>query len=98
MRSFSVVPDEPRDQSAIELIGGDKQLLMVINEFFLNGSIKPFDLSIHFGRFGIAVPMVFVCSRLISSSKCFMNSEPLVSTDLSSKKRLQRRVAEIPNC
>jgi hypothetical protein len=60
MRSFSVVPDESRDQSAIELIGSDQQLLMVINEFFLNGSIKPFHVGIHFGSLGIAVPMVFV--------------------------------------
>jgi hypothetical protein len=42
MRSFSVVPDEPRDQLAIELIGGDKQLLMVIDEFLLNGAVKAF--------------------------------------------------------
>jgi hypothetical protein len=60
MRSFSVVPDEPRDQSAIELTGGDKQLLMVSNEFFLNGSIKPFHVGIHLGSLGIGVPMVFV--------------------------------------
>lgn len=55
---------------AIELIGHEQQLFMIINELFLNGSIKPFDVSIHFGRSGIGVPMV-LCSRLISSSKCF---------------------------
>ena len=33
---------------------------MIIDKFFLNDSIKPFDVSIHFGRSGIGVPMVFV--------------------------------------
>ena len=60
MRSFSVVPDEPGNQMAIELIGDKQQLFMIIDKFFLNGSIKPFDMSIHFGRSGISVPMVFV--------------------------------------
>jgi hypothetical protein len=60
MRSFSVVPDEPRDQLAIELIGLDKQLLMIIDKFLLNGSIKPFYVSIHFGSLGIGMPVVFV--------------------------------------
>ena len=35
MRSFSVVADEPWDQLAIELIGSDQQLLMVINELLM---------------------------------------------------------------
>jgi hypothetical protein len=60
MRSFSVVPDEPGNQSAIELIGRDQQLLMVINEFFLNGPIKPFDVGIHLGSLGMGMPMGFV--------------------------------------
>ena len=60
MRSFSVVPDEPRDQLAIELIGGDQQLLMVIDEFFLNGAVKTFHVGIHLGSSGIGMPVVFV--------------------------------------
>ena len=48
------------NQMAIELIGDAQQLFMIIDKFFLNGSIKPFDMSIHFGRSGIGVPMVFV--------------------------------------
>ena len=60
MRSFRVVPDEPRDQLAIELIGGDQQLLMVIDEFFLNGAVKTFDVGVHLGSSGIGMPVVFV--------------------------------------
>jgi len=33
---------------------------VVINEVFLNGSIKPFHVGIHFGRSAIPMPMVFV--------------------------------------
>jgi hypothetical protein len=40
MRSFSVVPEELRDQLAIELIRGDQQFLVIVNEFFLDRSIK----------------------------------------------------------
>ena len=47
MRSFSVVPDEPWDQLAIELIGSDQQLLMVINELLLNVRLNvTFDLGV----------------------------------------------------
>jgi hypothetical protein len=60
MRSFSVIPDEPRDERGVELIGGDEQFLMVINELLLNGAIKPFDMGIHLGSSRIAMPMVFV--------------------------------------
>ena len=60
MRSFIVVPDEPRDQLAIELIGGDKQLLMVIDEFLLNGAVKAFHVGVHLGSSGIGMPVVFV--------------------------------------
>ena len=60
MRSFSVVPDEPRDQLAIELIGSDQQLLMVINELLLNGPVKTFDMGVHLGSSGIGMPMSFV--------------------------------------
>ena len=60
MRSFSVVPDEPRDQLSIELIGSDQQLLMVINELLLNGAVKTFDMGIHFRSSGIGMPMSFV--------------------------------------
>lgn len=60
MRSFSVVPDEPRDQLAIELIGSDQQLLMVINELLLNSPVKTFDMGVHLGGSGIGMPMSFV--------------------------------------
>ena len=60
MRSFSVVPDEPRDQLAIELIGSDQQLLMVINELLLNGPVKTFDVGVHLGSSGIGMPVRFV--------------------------------------
>ena len=60
MRSFSVVPDEPRDQLAIELIGSDQQLLMVINELLLNGPVKTFDVGVHLGSSGIGMPVSFV--------------------------------------
>ena len=60
MRSFGVVPDEPRDQLAIELIGSDQQLLMVINELLLNGAVKTFDVSVHLGSSGIGMPVSFV--------------------------------------
>jgi hypothetical protein len=40
MRSFSVVPDEPKDQLTIELIGDDEQLFVIINELLLNGRVK----------------------------------------------------------
>lgn len=60
MRSFSVVPDEPRDQLAIELIGSDQQLLMVINELLLNGPVKTFDMGVHLGSSGIGMPVSFV--------------------------------------
>src|SRR2546425_9496217 len=32
---------------------------MVVNEFFLNGSIKPFHMGVHLGCFGIGKPVVF---------------------------------------
>jgi hypothetical protein len=51
MRSFSFVPDEPRDQLAIEVVGSDKQLLMVINEFFLNRAIKSLHMAVDFWVF-----------------------------------------------
>ena len=60
MRSFSVVPDEPRDQLAIELIGSDQQLLMVINELLLNRPVKTFDVGVHLGSSGIGMPVSFV--------------------------------------
>ena len=60
VRSFRVVPQQPRDKLAIELIGTDKQLFMVVNEFFLKSSIKSFHMGIHLGSFGIGMPMVFV--------------------------------------
>ena len=60
MRSFSVVPDEPRDQLAIELIGSDQQLLMVINELLLNGPVKTFEVGVHLGSSGIGMPVSFV--------------------------------------
>ena len=60
MRSFSVVPDEPRDQLAIELIGSDQQLLMVINELLLNGAVKTFAVGVHLGSSGIGMPVSFV--------------------------------------
>ena len=56
MRSFSVVPDEPGDQLAIELIGSDQQLLMVINELLLNGPVKTFEVGVHLGSSGIGMP------------------------------------------
>jgi hypothetical protein len=81
MRVFSVVLDEPGDQLAIKLGRSDEQLLMVINELLLNGPVKPFDVGNSFWEFWDGMPMV-LCKRLISSSKCFMNSEPLsVNTD-----------------
>ena len=60
MGSFGVVPDQPSNQSAIELIRFEQQLLMVIDKFFLKSSIEPFHMGIHFGSLGIGVPMVFV--------------------------------------
>ena len=60
MGSFSVVPDEPRDQLAIELIGSDQQLLMIVNELLLNSPVKTFDMGVHLGGSGIGMPMSFV--------------------------------------
>ena len=60
MRSFSVVPDEPWDQLAIELIGSDQQLLVVINELLLNGPVKTFDVGVHLGSSGVGMPVSFV--------------------------------------
>ena len=60
MRSFGVVPKKPRNQFTVELVGSQEQLLMIVNEFFLKGTIKPFHVGIHFGSFGIGVPVVFV--------------------------------------
>src|SRR5919112_1411931 len=60
MRSFSVVPDEPWDQLAIELIGSDQQLLMVINELFLNRAVKTFDVGVHLGSSRVGMPVSFV--------------------------------------
>ena len=60
MRSFGVVPQEPGDQLAIELVGSDKQLLMVVNEFFLNRAIEPFHVGVHLGSFGISMPVIFM--------------------------------------
>jgi hypothetical protein len=60
MRSFSVVPDEPRDQLAIELIGGDEQLFVIINELLLNGPVKTFDVGVHLGSSGVGMPVSFV--------------------------------------
>ena len=60
MRTLSVVPEEPGDEQAIEVIGSQEQLLMIVDEFFLNRSIKPFHMSVHLGRFGIGMPVVFV--------------------------------------
>lgn len=60
MRSFGVVPEKPGNQLPIELIGEEQQLFMVINKFFLDGSIKPFHMGIHLGSLGIGMPVVFV--------------------------------------
>jgi hypothetical protein len=45
---------------AIELIGSDQKLLMVINELLLNGAAKTFDVGIHLGSSGIGMPVSFV--------------------------------------
>lgn len=60
VRSFGVVPEEPRNQLTIELIGFEQEFLMVVDKFFLNGSIEPFHMGIHLGSSGIGVPVVFV--------------------------------------
>ena len=60
MRSLRVIPDEPGNQFSVKLIGTDQQFLMVIDEFFLNGPIKPFYVSVHLGSFGIGMPVLFV--------------------------------------
>ena len=59
MKSFGV-PDKPGNQLAIELVGDEQQLFMVIDKFFLDGSIEPFHMGIHLGSSGVGVPMVFV--------------------------------------
>ncbi len=40
MRAFRVVPQEPGNQLAVELVGTQQQLLVMVNEFFLEGSVK----------------------------------------------------------
>lgn len=51
-------PEEPGNQSSDRIGWRNKQILVVINEFFLNGSIKPFHVGIHFGV--LRYLMVFV--------------------------------------
>jgi hypothetical protein len=51
MGSFGTVPDEPRDQPVIKLQLGEEQLFMMVNEFLLNGSIKPFHGAFYLGEF-----------------------------------------------
>lgn len=60
VRSFGVVPEEPRNQLTIEWIGFEQEFLMVVDKFFLNGSIESFHMGIHLGSSGIGVPVVFV--------------------------------------
>jgi hypothetical protein len=62
VRSFGVVPDEPRNQLAIELIEEEQQLVVVIHQRFLNCSGKPLQVGIQLGSFRIGVPMVCVTS------------------------------------
>jgi hypothetical protein len=81
MRSSALYQMRQGIKLAIKLGRSDEQLLMVINELLLNGPVKPFDVGNSFWEFWDGMPMV-LCKRLISSSKCFMNSEPLsVNTD-----------------
>ena len=51
MRSFSVIPEEPRDELAIEPIRSHEQLVVMVDKFFLNRSVKPFHVGVHLGRF-----------------------------------------------
>ena len=60
MGSFGVVPDEPGNQTTIELIGVEQELFMIIDKFFLNGSVDAFDVSAHLGCFGLSMPVIFM--------------------------------------
>lgn len=51
MRSFRVVPEEPGNQLAIELILSDQQFLVIVNEFFLDRTVKPLRVGVHLRRF-----------------------------------------------
>jgi hypothetical protein len=71
MRPLSVVPDEPRNQLTVKLIRRSQQLLMVVDELFLNRAIKPFHVGVHLGSFGIGMPVVFMQSSDFSRSNVF---------------------------
>lgn len=60
MGSLSIIPEQPRNQLTVKLIGIKQQLLMVVNEFLLNRAIKPFHMGVHLGGSRISVPVVFM--------------------------------------
>jgi len=58
MRAFSVVPIEPGEQFQIERRQiGEQEILVITGELVLHGAVKAFAVRIHFGGFGISVPM-----------------------------------------
>jgi len=59
VRAFEVVPRQPRQQGEIELAGviEEEQIVVVVDELFLDGAIEAFAVRIHSRRLGVGVPM-----------------------------------------
>ena len=56
--SDGVVEDEPLGELVVEFHEvGEEQIFVVVDKIFLDGAVESFDMSIHFGRFGVGVPV-----------------------------------------
>lgn len=57
MHSSGIVPIQPIDKQAVEVVGKQQGAGMVIGKLFLNGAVESFKMRIHLGALGIGMVM-----------------------------------------
>src|SRR3989344_5982076 len=55
MHALRVVPDKVIHEFGVENVAIEQEPLVVIEEFFLNGAVESFHVSIHFWSLGVGV-------------------------------------------
>ena len=55
MDPFCVVEQEPFHEGDVEAFEIEKESLMIVNEFFLNGAVEAFDVGVHLRGLGVGV-------------------------------------------
>jgi hypothetical protein len=57
MGSFAVIPQQPQDQLTVEQSGIEEQILVVIEELFLKGTVESLHMGVHLWRLRVRVPV-----------------------------------------